>query len=198
MVEQIEAEEDGETATLAYFPLVVTLMARLDSARGLRPVPITMEDTVTMTQALVLDKALATLRMSAVLGESSMGCARPLCATLQCWLEAVLRARGVPRRQAHCAGSARSGHSRRPRCSFPQALGESPPRRGTDAAGQQQATCKTCTGKGSVPCPACESKGRIDGGFGVGVYSCKHCEGAGVKKWGAAEARGLSEVYQQD
>lgn len=98
MGEQIEAEEDGETATLANFPLVVTLMMRLGSAHGLRPMPITMEDTVTMTPALVLDKALATLRMSAVFGESSMGCARPLCAALQFWLEAVLRVRGVPRR----------------------------------------------------------------------------------------------------
>lgn len=101
MVEQIEAEEDGETATLTNFPLVVTLMARLGSAHGLRPIPITMEDTVTMTQALVLDKALATLRMSAVLGESSidgpsMGCASPLGAALQFWLGAVLRARGAP------------------------------------------------------------------------------------------------------
>ena len=63
IVAQIDAEADGDTATTTNFAMVVTLMARLGMAHGLRCVPLTMEDAVTMTQALVLDKALATLRL---------------------------------------------------------------------------------------------------------------------------------------
>ena len=50
------------------FQLVTTLMGRLGSVHGLRQVPMTLEDAVTMTEALVLDKVLATLRQDAIIG----------------------------------------------------------------------------------------------------------------------------------
>src|SRR3989475_6813671 len=61
IVAQIDVETDGDTATTTNFAMVVTLMARLGAAHGLRCVPLTMADAVTVTQALVLEKALATL-----------------------------------------------------------------------------------------------------------------------------------------
>jgi hypothetical protein len=61
IVAQIDAETDGETATTTNFAMVVTLMARLSAAHGLRYVPLAMADAVTLTQALVLEKALVTL-----------------------------------------------------------------------------------------------------------------------------------------
>src|SRR5712691_393406 len=67
VVAQIDAEVDGETATTTNFAMVVTLMARLGAAHGLRRVPLSMEDAVTLTQALVLDKALAALHTDALI-----------------------------------------------------------------------------------------------------------------------------------
>ena len=63
-------------------------------ATGTRP---TMEDAVTMTQALVLDKVLTTLCADALIGADQVdkpqtGPTSPLGAALQGWLDAVLRA----------------------------------------------------------------------------------------------------------
>ena len=95
IVAQIDAEADGDTATTTHFAMVVTLMARLGLVHGLRGVPLTMEEAVTMTQALVLDNALATLHMDPVLGDAVVndpqtGEANPLGAALQGWLDTVL------------------------------------------------------------------------------------------------------------
>ena len=43
-----------------------TLLRCIGSAHGLRPVPITLEDAITMPQTLVLDKALALPRNARV------------------------------------------------------------------------------------------------------------------------------------
>ena len=98
----IEEEEDGETVTSTNIAIVVLLMARLGSAHGLRRVPISLEDAVMMTKALVLDHALATLRTAALIGEYAMDepalgeRASPFGAALQYWLAAVLAGPGAP------------------------------------------------------------------------------------------------------
>src|SRR6266849_8141983 len=69
VVAQIDEETDGDTATTTNFAIVVTLVARLGAAHGLRCVPLAMADAVTMTQALVLEKALVTLRTDARIGD---------------------------------------------------------------------------------------------------------------------------------
>ena len=97
IVAQIDEEADGDTATTTNFAMVVTLMARLGMAHGLRGVPLVMADAVTMTQALVLEKALATLHPDTLRGHAGVddpqtGQASPLGAALQGWLDAVLRA----------------------------------------------------------------------------------------------------------
>jgi len=88
---------DGDAPTTTHLQLVCTLMARLGAAHGLPSVPITLEDAVTMTQALVLDTALATLRTTAVIGdyhlhEPRLGLehASPLGAALKLWLDEIL------------------------------------------------------------------------------------------------------------
>ena len=51
--EQITQEADGETITPSTMQLIVTLLARLGTAHGLRQVPFTLEDITSLTQALV-------------------------------------------------------------------------------------------------------------------------------------------------
>jgi hypothetical protein len=97
IVVQIDVETDGDTATTTNFAMVVTLMARLGAAHGLRYVPLAMADAVTLTQALVLEKALVTLHTDARMGDEAVdvlqtGQTSPLGAALQSWLDAVLRA----------------------------------------------------------------------------------------------------------
>jgi hypothetical protein len=97
IVAQVNEEMDGETATTTNFAMVVTLMARLGAAHGLRCVPLAMADAVTLTQALVLEKALVTLQTDARMGAEAgdvpqPGPTSPLGAALQGWLDAVLRA----------------------------------------------------------------------------------------------------------
>ncbi len=65
VLEQI-AEEEGDIVTDTNFHLVATLLRCIGFAHGLRPVPITLEDTITMPQTLVLDKALALPRNARV------------------------------------------------------------------------------------------------------------------------------------
>src|SRR5712691_8919056 len=94
VVVQIDEEADGDTATTTNFAMVVTLMARLGAARGLRCVPLTMADAVTVTQALVLEKALATLCTDPLIDDAHVddpqtGRVSPLGAVLQRWLDAV-------------------------------------------------------------------------------------------------------------
>src|SRR5262249_29013595 len=109
---QIDEEVEGGTATTTNFAMVVTLMARLGAAHGLRCVPLAMADAVTLTQALVLEKALVTLqtdaRMGAEAGDVSQpGPTSPLGAALEGWLSAVLRALAAPRggpRSVVCTG----------------------------------------------------------------------------------------------
>jgi len=101
VVVQIDEEVDGDTATTTNFAMVVTLMARLGAVRGLRCVPLVMADAVTVTQALVLEKALITLRTDALIDnthvdDSQTGRASPLGAALQRWLDAVFHAPGAP------------------------------------------------------------------------------------------------------
>ena len=81
--------------------MVVTLMARLGAARGLRCVAARHGDAVTVTEALVLEKALLTLRMDALIDDAHVddpppGGASPLGTALQQWLDAMLRAPGTP------------------------------------------------------------------------------------------------------
>ena len=100
VVAQIDEEIDGDTATTTNFAMVVTLMARLGTAHGLRCVPLAMADAVTVTQALVLEKALLTLRLDALIDDAhaddpSPGSASPLGTALQQWLEAMLRTPGT-------------------------------------------------------------------------------------------------------
>ena len=101
VVAQIDVERDGDTATTTNFAMVVTLMARLGTARGLRCVPLAMADAVTVTQALVLEKALLTLRLDALSDDAPVDDppprgASPLGTALQQWLDAMLRAPGTP------------------------------------------------------------------------------------------------------
>ena len=101
VVAQIDEAIDGDTATTTNFAMVVTLMARLGAARGLRCVPLVMADAVTVTQALVLEKALLTLRTDSLIvgahvDDAQTGCANPLGTALQQWLDAMLRAPGAP------------------------------------------------------------------------------------------------------
>src|SRR5712691_9710520 len=95
VVVQIDEEVDGDTATTINFAMVVTLMARLGTAHGLRCVPLAMADAVTMTQALVRDKTLVILHRDAMIGDDAVdvpqtGRVSPLGAALQQWLDAVL------------------------------------------------------------------------------------------------------------
>ena len=97
VVVQIDEDVGGDTATTTNFAMVVTLMARLGATRGLRCVPLAMADAVTMTRALVLEKALVTLHTDALIGDDAVdipqtGQTSPLGAALQGWLDAVLRA----------------------------------------------------------------------------------------------------------
>jgi hypothetical protein len=98
--EQITQEADGETMTPSNMQLIVTLLARLGAAHGLRQVPLTLEDIVSLTQALVLENALTTLHMDAVIGnfyvdDPATGRASVLGAALTQWLAAVLAAPGL-------------------------------------------------------------------------------------------------------
>ena len=96
---QITQEADGETMTPSNMRLMVTLLARLGAAHGLRQVPLTLEDIIRLTQVLVLENALTTLHTDAVIGtfyvdDPATGRARVLGAALQQWLAAVLAAPG--------------------------------------------------------------------------------------------------------
>ncbi len=57
---RIGTDDDGETATESNFAMVSLLMARIGAAHGLVRVPVSLDDVVMMTKALVLDRALAT------------------------------------------------------------------------------------------------------------------------------------------
>ena len=97
--EQITQEADGETMTPSNMQLIVTLLARLGAAHGLRQVPLTLEDIIRLTQILVLENALTTLHTDAVIGafhvdDPQTGRASVLGAALQQWLAAVLAAPG--------------------------------------------------------------------------------------------------------
>ena len=99
--EQITQEADGETMTPSNMQLMVTLLARLGAAHGLRQVPLTLEDIIRLTQILVLENALPTLHTDAVIGafhvdDPETGRARLLGAALQQWRAAVLAAPGAP------------------------------------------------------------------------------------------------------
>jgi len=99
--EQITQEADGETMTPSNMQLIVTLLARLGAAHGLRQVPLTLEDIIRLTQTLVLENALGTLQTDAVIGDfyvddPATGRASVLGAALQQWLAAVLAAPGPP------------------------------------------------------------------------------------------------------
>ena len=101
VVAQIDEATDGETATTMNFAMVVTLMARLGAAHGLRCVPLAMADAVTLTEALVRDKARMALPPDARRGDEALdvpqtGGGSPLGAALQRWLHAVLRPPGTP------------------------------------------------------------------------------------------------------
>ena len=101
VVAQIDEATDGETATTMNFAMVVTLMARLGAAHGLRCVPLAMADAVTLTEALVRDKARMALPPDARRGDEAVdvpqtGGGSPLGAALQRWLHAVLRPPGTP------------------------------------------------------------------------------------------------------
>ena len=96
---QIIQEADGETMTPSNMQLIVTILARLGADHGLRQVPLTLEDVVALTQALVLENALTTLHTDAVIGnfyvdDPATGRASVLGAALQQWLAAVLAVPG--------------------------------------------------------------------------------------------------------
>jgi hypothetical protein len=96
---QITQEADGETMTPSTMQLVVTLLARLGAAHGLRQVPLTLEDIIRLTQALVLENALTTLHTDAVIGafhvdDPQTGRASVLGAALTQWLATVRAAPG--------------------------------------------------------------------------------------------------------
>ena len=67
--EQITQEADGETMTPSNMQRIVTLLARLGAAHGLRQVPLALEDITSLTQDLVLDNALGTLHTDAIIGD---------------------------------------------------------------------------------------------------------------------------------
>jgi hypothetical protein len=97
--EQITQEADGETMTPSNMQLIVTLIARLGAAHGLRQVPFTVDAIAALTQALVLENALTTLHTDAVIGafhvdDPETGRASVLGAALVQWLAAV---RAAPR-----------------------------------------------------------------------------------------------------
>jgi len=97
--EQITQEADGETMTPSTMQRIVTLLARLGAAHGLRQVPLTLEAIIRLTQALVLENALTTLHTDAVIGnfyvdDPATGRASVLGAALQQGLAAVLAAPG--------------------------------------------------------------------------------------------------------
>jgi len=97
--EQITQEVDGETMTPSNMQLMVTLLARLGAAHGLRQVPLTLEDIIRLTQVLVLENALTTLHTDAVIGnfyvdDPQTGRASVLGAALTQWLAAVLATPG--------------------------------------------------------------------------------------------------------
>jgi hypothetical protein len=101
VVVQIDEEVDGDTATTTNFAMVVTLMARLGAAHGLPCVPLALADAVTMTQALVLERALVTLCTDTLIDDAHVddpqtGRTSPLGAALQRWLDTVLRPVGAP------------------------------------------------------------------------------------------------------
>ena len=101
VVAQIDEATDGETTTTTNFAMVVTLMARLGAAHGLRCVPLVMADAVTMTEALVRDKARVALPPDTWIGDEAVdmpqpGGGSPLGAALQRWLDAVLCPPGAP------------------------------------------------------------------------------------------------------
>lgn len=60
------------------------------------------------------------------------------------------------------------------------------------------ATCKTCSGKGSVKCPKCNGKGRVDAGMFSGMKECPNCYGSGVKKCGACNGKGHVQLKKGD
>lgn len=73
----------------------------MGAAHGLRQVPLTLEDIIRLTQALVLENALTTLHTDAVIGafhvdDPQTGRASVLGAALQQWLAAVRAAPGPP------------------------------------------------------------------------------------------------------
>jgi len=97
VLEQI-TEENRDATTTTNMQSICTLMARLGVAHGLQSVPITLDDVAVMTQAPVLDRALATLRTTAVIGdyaihEPALGLdhASPLGAALTLWLDELRR-----------------------------------------------------------------------------------------------------------
>jgi hypothetical protein len=99
--EQITQEADGETMTPSTMQLIVTVIARLGAAHGLRQVPFTLEDIVALTQALVLDNALTTLHTDAVIGnfhvdDAATGPAGVLGDALARWLAARPAAPSAP------------------------------------------------------------------------------------------------------
>ncbi len=102
VAEHIEEEEEGETVTRTNLVIVTILMARLGYAHSVHRVPISMDDAVLMTTALVLDRALATLQTGALIGPYAMDDpalgvgASPFGAALQYWLHAVLAGPGAP------------------------------------------------------------------------------------------------------
>ena len=71
-VAQIDEAVDGDTVTTTNFAMVVTLMARLGVTRGLRCVPLAMANAVTITRALVLEKALVPLHTKALIGDEAV------------------------------------------------------------------------------------------------------------------------------
>lgn len=54
------------------------------------------------------------------------------------------------------------------------------------------ATCKSCGGKGYVPCPSCNGKGKKDIGgiWKSDIRECRHCSGGGRKKCGVCNGKG--------
>jgi len=52
------------------------------------------------------------------------------------------------------------------------------------------ATCKTCSGKGSVKCPKCKGSGRWEAGFLAFSTQCNNCDGSGVTKCGVCHGKG--------
>ena len=97
----IEVEEDGETATESHVAIVTLLIAHLGAARGFPRVPGSLADALMMTEALVLERALAPLQTDAVIGRYTMedpalgAHASPCGAALHSWLTALLARPGA-------------------------------------------------------------------------------------------------------